>query len=34
MGTIVVGKIESGHVKKGSRVMLMPNKVSEKNVEK
>ncbi|CEG78960.1 Putative Eukaryotic peptide chain release factor GTP-binding subunit [Rhizopus microsporus] len=26
MGTIVVGKIESGHVKKGSRVMLMPNK--------
>ncbi|CAO3664776.1 hypothetical protein G6F70_006020 [Rhizopus microsporus] len=28
MGTIVVGKIESGHVKKGSRVMLMPNKQS------
>lgn len=28
MGTIVVGKIESGHVKKGSHVLMMPNKVS------
>ncbi|ORX52454.1 hypothetical protein DM01DRAFT_1408321 [Hesseltinella vesiculosa] len=26
MGTIVVGKIESGHVKKGQSLMLMPNK--------
>ncbi|KAI8878977.1 hypothetical protein K501DRAFT_297315 [Backusella circina FSU 941] len=26
MGTIVVGKIESGHVKKGQTVYLMPNK--------
>ncbi|KAG1051487.1 hypothetical protein G6F43_006304 [Rhizopus delemar] len=28
MGTIVVGKIESGHVKKGSHVLMMPNKQS------
>ncbi|KAI8927710.1 P-loop containing nucleoside triphosphate hydrolase protein [Entophlyctis helioformis] len=26
MGTIVLGKIESGHVKKGQAVMIMPNK--------
>lgn len=27
MGTIVVGKVESGKVKKGQSIMLMPNKV-------
>lgn len=27
MGTIVVGKIEAGHIKKGQAVYLMPNKV-------
>ena len=27
MGTIVIGKIESGWVKKGQTVMIMPNKV-------
>lgn len=26
MGTIVVGKIESGHMRKGDSLMLMPNK--------
>ena len=26
MGTIVVGKIESGHMRKGDTLMLMPNK--------
>lgn len=26
MGTIVVGKIESGHLKKGDSLILMPNK--------
>jgi peptide chain release factor subunit 3 len=26
MGTIVVGKIESGHVRKGDTLLLMPNK--------
>jgi peptide chain release factor subunit 3 len=26
MGTIVVGKIESGHVRKGDMLLLMPNK--------
>ncbi|KAI9483300.1 MAG: P-loop containing nucleoside triphosphate hydrolase protein [Benjaminiella poitrasii] len=26
MGTIVVGKIEAGHIKKGQQVMIMPNK--------
>jgi peptide chain release factor subunit 3 len=26
MGTIVVGKIESGHLKKGDNLILMPNK--------
>ncbi|KAI8645182.1 P-loop containing nucleoside triphosphate hydrolase protein [Parasitella parasitica] len=26
MGTIVVGKIEAGHVKKGNQVLIMPNK--------
>lgn len=28
MGTIIVGKIESGHIKKNKTYMLMPNKVS------
>jgi peptide chain release factor subunit 3 len=28
MGTIVVGKIESGHLRKGDTLTLMPNKVS------
>ncbi|RCH82408.1 translation termination factor GTPase eRF3, partial [Rhizopus stolonifer] len=28
MGTIVVGKIESGHVKKGAHLLVMPNKQS------
>jgi translation elongation factor EF-1alpha len=28
MGTIVVGKIESGKVKKGQTVLVMPNKVN------
>jgi peptide chain release factor subunit 3 len=28
MGTIVVGKIESGHLRKGDALILMPNKVS------
>ncbi len=28
MGTIVVGKIETGRVKKGDSLLLMPNKVS------
>ncbi|KAI9248619.1 P-loop containing nucleoside triphosphate hydrolase protein, partial [Sporodiniella umbellata] len=28
MGTIVVGKIESGHVKKGAQLVIMPNKQS------
>lgn len=28
MGTIVVGKIESGHVRKGDTLLLMPNKDS------
>lgn len=27
MGTIVVGKIESGHIRKGDSLILMPNKV-------
>jgi peptide chain release factor subunit 3 len=27
MGTVVVGKVESGHVKKGQSLLLMPNKV-------
>lgn len=27
MGTIVVGKVESGKVTKGQSVMIMPNKV-------
>jgi peptide chain release factor subunit 3 len=27
MGTIVVGKIESGHLRKGDNLLLMPNKV-------
>jgi len=28
MGTVVVGKIESGHLKKGDNLILMPNKTS------
>lgn len=28
MGTVVVGKVESGRIKKGDNVLLMPNKVS------
>ncbi|CUM67751.1 uncharacterized protein PRCAT00005456001 [Priceomyces carsonii] len=28
MGTIVEGKIESGHIKKGSKLLMMPNKDS------
>jgi peptide chain release factor subunit 3 len=27
MGTVVVGKIESGHMRKGDALVLMPNKV-------
>lgn len=27
MGCVVVGKVESGHVKKGQNLLLMPNKV-------
>lgn len=27
MGTIVVGKVEAGHIKKGQQVVIMPNKV-------
>ena len=28
MGTVVIGKIESGKVKKGQKVLIMPNKVT------
>ena len=28
MGTIIVGKIESGHLRKGDTLILMPNKDS------
>lgn len=28
MGTVVVGKIESGRMRKGDGLILMPNKVS------
>jgi len=28
MGTVVVGKVESGRLRKGDSLMLMPNKVS------
>lgn len=28
MGTVVVGKIESGRIRKGDNLYLMPNKVS------
>lgn len=28
MGTLVVGKVESGHMQKGDTLVLMPNKVS------
>jgi translation elongation factor EF-1alpha len=27
MGTVVVGKLESGRIKKGDNLLLMPNKV-------
>ena len=27
LGTMVMGKIESGHIKKGDTLLLMPNKV-------
>lgn len=27
MGCVVVGKVESGHIKKGQNLLLMPNKV-------
>lgn len=27
MGTIVAGKIESGYVRQGQKVLIMPNKV-------
>lgn len=27
LGTVVVGKLESGRIKKGDSLMLMPNKV-------
>lgn len=29
MGCVVVGKVESGHVKKGQNLLLMPNKVRQ-----
>jgi len=32
MGTIVVGKIESGRLRKGSNLVLMPNKVCAKEI--
>ena len=28
MGTIVIGKVESGGTKKGDQLLVMPNKVS------
>lgn len=34
MGTIVVGKIEAGHLKKGQAVILMPNKVNNAGQKK
>lgn len=34
MGTMVMGKIESGRVKKGDTILVMPNKVSSKFLEK
>jgi peptide chain release factor subunit 3 len=33
MGTMVMGKIESGRVKKGDTVLVMPNKVSSQVLE-
>ena len=33
MGTMVMGKIESGRVKKGDTVLVMPNKVSAQVLE-
>lgn len=32
MGTVVVGKVESGIVRKGQTVLVMPNKVSERTI--
>jgi translation elongation factor EF-1alpha len=32
MGTIAMGKIESGHVKKGSQVLIMPTRVSKEQI--
>lgn len=29
MGTVVLGKVESGKLSKGDSLMLMPNKVTE-----
>lgn len=29
MGTVVMGKIESGSVRRGDSLIIMPNKVSE-----
>jgi peptide chain release factor subunit 3 len=34
MGSIVVGKIESGRVKKGDSLLLMPNKVSMRGLRR
>ncbi len=34
MGAIVVGKIESGRVKSGDKLLLMPNKVSSNGIRK
>jgi len=32
MGTVVMGKIESGRVKKGQKLQIMPNKVKKASV--
>lgn len=32
MGTVVVGKVESGRLKKGQNLLLMPNKVSSSRI--
>lgn len=31
MGTVVMGKVESGEMKKGQSLLLMPNRVSIEN---
>ena len=31
MGTMVIGKVESGSVGKGSSLVMMPNRVSNRN---